>query len=234
MENLYNILGVANNATTDEIKERFRFLAQAFHPDKFATSKQKKSAENQFIKISEAYQILVNPNKREQYDYELIGKTSSYSATSQTHAGSTQKYQREKRKRAGENLRRVNYKQQQRLNRIDNEILFLNRDIRKLKQDMPRMSNLPPFIILFLAFAGIYYFLLTLFGNGIGYLFISGASFFIGHNILKNRNSFYKSNCKPIIDEIERRKQRIYKLVYEKQKLINTEYSSPFSEYSPQ
>ena len=37
MENFYNILGVAPNATTEETKERYRFLAQAYHPDKFAT-----------------------------------------------------------------------------------------------------------------------------------------------------------------------------------------------------
>ncbi|MEQ1555837.1 MAG: J domain-containing protein, partial [Gallionella sp.] len=34
MENLYNILGIAPNATPDEIKKRYRAMAMRFHPDR--------------------------------------------------------------------------------------------------------------------------------------------------------------------------------------------------------
>lgn len=57
----YNILGVAKNASTDEIKTAFRKLAHKYHPDKSGDDKQ-------FKEINEAYQILSNNQKRAEYD----------------------------------------------------------------------------------------------------------------------------------------------------------------------
>ena len=74
MNDLYNILGVSLNATTEEIKHKFRFLAQAYHPDKFASDEHRKQAEEQFKIISAAYQILSNPEKRARYDSEQSAK----------------------------------------------------------------------------------------------------------------------------------------------------------------
>ena len=62
----YKILGVNKNAAQDEIKKAYRKLAQKYHPDK--AKGDKKEAEEQFKKISEAYAVLSNPEKRKDYD----------------------------------------------------------------------------------------------------------------------------------------------------------------------
>ena len=61
----YQILGVKKSATEEEIKKAYRGLAKKFHPDK---NKGNKEAENKFKTISEAYAVLSDKEKREQYD----------------------------------------------------------------------------------------------------------------------------------------------------------------------
>jgi molecular chaperone DnaJ len=58
----YKVLGVEKNASQDEIKKAFRKLAQQYHPDK-PTGDEKK-----FKEINEAYSVLSDPKKRQQYD----------------------------------------------------------------------------------------------------------------------------------------------------------------------
>ena len=61
----YKILGVDKKASDSEIKKAYRKLAMKYHPDH---AKDDKSAEEKFKKISEAYAVLSDPEKRKQYD----------------------------------------------------------------------------------------------------------------------------------------------------------------------
>jgi molecular chaperone DnaJ len=61
----YEILGVERNAGVDEVKKAYRKLAVKFHPDKNPGDK---TAEEQFKELSEAYEVLNDPQKRATYD----------------------------------------------------------------------------------------------------------------------------------------------------------------------
>ncbi len=61
----YQVLGVARDASADDIKKSFRKLARKYHPD---VAKDKKAAESKFKEINEAYEVLGDPAKRQKYD----------------------------------------------------------------------------------------------------------------------------------------------------------------------
>ncbi len=61
----YEILGVAKNASEEEIKKSYRKLAMKYHPDRNPDSKE---SEDKFKEAKEAYEMLTNPEKREAYD----------------------------------------------------------------------------------------------------------------------------------------------------------------------
>ncbi|CDP15871.1 unnamed protein product [Coffea canephora] len=62
----YKILGVDKKATDDDMKKAYRKLAMKWHPDKNPNNK--KDAEAKFKQISEAYDVLSDPQKRAVYD----------------------------------------------------------------------------------------------------------------------------------------------------------------------
>ena len=67
MENLYNILGVAPNASTDEIKKRYRSLAMRYHPDRNSDA----GADLRFNAIQKAYEVLADTKRRTEYDQKF-------------------------------------------------------------------------------------------------------------------------------------------------------------------
>ena len=64
-EDYYNVLGVSKDASDAEIKKAYRKLAMKYHPDH---TKGNKDAEEKFKKISEAYAVLSDKDKRQEYD----------------------------------------------------------------------------------------------------------------------------------------------------------------------
>ena len=67
MENLYAVLGVAPNASADEIRKVYRSLAMRYHPDRNDAP----AAEVRFKSVSKAYEILSDPAKRAEYDQSV-------------------------------------------------------------------------------------------------------------------------------------------------------------------
>ena len=63
MKNLYDVLEVSKDASSDEIKKAFRKLAIKYHPDKNPNDKE---AEEKFKEINAAYAILGDEDKRRQ------------------------------------------------------------------------------------------------------------------------------------------------------------------------
>ena len=64
--NYYEVLGVSENATSDEIRKAYKKLAIKWHPDKNPDNKE--FAEEKFKSISEAYNVLSDPKKREEWE----------------------------------------------------------------------------------------------------------------------------------------------------------------------
>ena len=70
-QDYYEVLGVKRQASEEEIKKAYRKLALEWHPDRHQDGNREK-AEEQFKRISEAYEVLSDPEKRKRYD--LLGE----------------------------------------------------------------------------------------------------------------------------------------------------------------
>ena len=72
----YKTLGVAENASQEEIKSAYKKGALKWHPDRWVngTDEEKKKAEEEFKKLGEAYGVLGDEEKRKQYDSGMDGQ----------------------------------------------------------------------------------------------------------------------------------------------------------------
>lgn len=66
----YEVLGVSKNATDAELKSAYKKMAIKYHPDRQVgkSDEEKKAAEEKFKEAAEAYDVLRDPQKRQQYD----------------------------------------------------------------------------------------------------------------------------------------------------------------------
>ena len=67
----YDVLNVKSHAPQDQIKQAYKQLAIEWHPDRHAQKADQKNAVTRFQEISEAYQLLSDPEQRKQYDSDL-------------------------------------------------------------------------------------------------------------------------------------------------------------------
>jgi curved DNA-binding protein CbpA len=66
----YDVLGLAANSTAEQIRNRFVELARQRHPDRFQGA-EKERAEREFQEVTEAFNVLSNPERRRVHDLEL-------------------------------------------------------------------------------------------------------------------------------------------------------------------
>jgi curved DNA-binding protein CbpA len=232
MKDYYKIFEIAPDASQEAIKEQYRFLVQAWHPDKFQNSAQKLKAEDKIKEINAAYVILGNPVKRAEYDihagYSISISQQEYGQPTTQDQSEDEKREKDKsakraeearwRKRRENNDREEEIKNQK-ISQLDQEISLVNEEISKISKDLPKLPSSILAVSLSLGSSFIFLIAIT---ESINFLFyIGGFSLLAGIYLFNERAKFYKKNYKPIFDEVEKRKQRLQLLIQERRYLLS-------------
>ena len=83
MENPYRVLGIAENATDEQIKDVYRALSKKYHPDLCSDEISKKDAEQKMAEINAAYDEIMRQRRQGGSNYNSYGSYGSYSSASQ-------------------------------------------------------------------------------------------------------------------------------------------------------
>jgi DnaJ-class molecular chaperone len=79
-KNFYEVFGLSEEASSEEIKQVYRQLAQIYHPDSpfhddiVSTQIEEKELDDFFKELTAAYNVLIDPRQRKEYDAELRGQ----------------------------------------------------------------------------------------------------------------------------------------------------------------
>ena len=76
----YSVLALPRNASEDQIRQRFRELARTRHPDRFQ-GEEKARAEREFQELTQAFNVLADPERRRRHDVELARPDEAASAS---------------------------------------------------------------------------------------------------------------------------------------------------------
>lgn len=96
IKDYYTILGIAKNATQEEIKSAFRDKAKKYHPDVSDLP----NAHQLFVEIGEAYEVLKDPRTRESYDNVINERATFSNDKGETYSSTYNKEYREAQQRA--------------------------------------------------------------------------------------------------------------------------------------
>lgn len=89
MMDYYKILNVPTNADSEEIKRAYRNLAKKYHPDK---NSEDSYAEEKFKQINEAYSVLSDTQKRNDYDFFRYNSSSTQTSEHKNASNRSKRY----------------------------------------------------------------------------------------------------------------------------------------------
>jgi len=83
LEDHYGVLGVGKHASADEVKRAYRQLSKVYHPDKAGHLEEveRRNRERQMVSLNVAYQVLMSPRQRQEYDMIRSPRGAAAAAT---------------------------------------------------------------------------------------------------------------------------------------------------------
>ncbi|MBF0252330.1 MAG: DnaJ domain-containing protein [Candidatus Omnitrophica bacterium] len=139
----YKTLKISSHATPGDIRKAYHKLAVRFHPDKHMDPVKKKWAEDSFKVINEAYSILKDPKKRNEYDtsfsYAHASTDTKEREKTRTNADVKREFwEKRKKERAEEEEKRKNEEAQKRAEESEKRSRELKEKLEKIRRERER------------------------------------------------------------------------------------------------